>query len=94
VTLIAIQFGNALGGAVIVETVFSRQGIGRLVVTAITQKDIPVVQGVVLMLALIQVSMNLILDISYGVLDPLLSTAESPSPSPMRESLSPSFGFS
>ncbi len=93
-TLIAIQFGNALGGAVIVETVFSRQGIGRLVVTVITQKDIPVVQGVVLMLALIQVSMNLILDISYGVLDPLLSTAESPSSSPMRESLSPSFGFS
>lgn len=70
VTFIGIQFGNALGGAVVVETVFSRQGVGRLTVQALTQKDIPVVQGVILTLALLQVAINLTVDLSYGLLDP------------------------
>jgi peptide/nickel transport system permease protein len=70
VTVIGIQFGALLGGAVITETVFSRQGVGRLVIAAIGQKDIPLVQGIVLLLAVVQVTMNLLVDLSYAVLDP------------------------
>jgi peptide/nickel transport system permease protein len=55
---------------VITETVFARQGVGRLVIAAIGSKDIPLVQGIVLLLAVIQVLMNLMVDLSYSVLDP------------------------
>jgi ABC-type dipeptide/oligopeptide/nickel transport system permease component len=70
VTLLGVQFGALLGGAVITETVFSRQGIGRLVVAAIGQKDIPLVQGIILLFAVLQVSINLLIDLSYAFLDP------------------------
>jgi ABC-type dipeptide/oligopeptide/nickel transport system permease component len=70
VTLIGLQFGTLLGGAVIVETVFSRQGIGRLAVTAIIAKDYPVVQGIVLFVATAYVLINLLVDLLYGFLDP------------------------
>jgi ABC-type dipeptide/oligopeptide/nickel transport system permease component len=50
--------------------VFARQGVGRLVIAAIGSKDIPLVQGIVLLLAVIQVLMNLMVDLSYSVLDP------------------------
>jgi peptide/nickel transport system permease protein len=70
VTLIGIQVGALLGGTVITETVFARQGVGRLVIAAIGSKDIPLVQGIVLLLAVIQVLMNLMVDLSYSVLDP------------------------
>jgi peptide/nickel transport system permease protein len=69
-TLVGLQFGSLIGGAVIVETVFSRQGIGRLAVTAIIAKDYTVVQGVVLFAATAYVIVNLLVDILYGFLDP------------------------
>jgi peptide/nickel transport system permease protein len=69
---IGVQLGWLLAGAVITETVFSRQGIGRLIVSAIQTKDFPVVQGVVLFTALMYVFLNLIVDLLYPLLDPRL----------------------
>jgi peptide/nickel transport system permease protein len=70
VTLAGLQFGTLLGGAVIVETVFSRQGIGRLAVNAIVAKDYTIVQGVVLFVAAAYVLVNLLVDLLYVFLDP------------------------
>jgi peptide/nickel transport system permease protein len=70
VTLVGLNAGRLLSGAVVVETVFARQGIGRLAVEAILYKDYFLVQGVVLLTALIYVSLNLMIDISYAWLDP------------------------
>lgn len=70
VTLIGLNFGYLLSGAVIVETVFARPGIGRLIVDAILSKDFPVVQGAVLMTALIYLAVNFLVDLSYAIIDP------------------------
>lgn len=70
VTVVGLQFGNLLAGAVVVETVFSRQGIGRLLVTAILGRDFPLVQGLVMFVAAVYVLINLLVDVSYGVIDP------------------------
>lgn len=70
ITLVGLQAGRLLGGAVIVETVFARQGVGRLAVDAILYKDYFLVQGVVLLAALIYVLLNLIVDVSYAWLNP------------------------
>jgi peptide/nickel transport system permease protein len=70
VTIIGLQFGFLLSGAVVVETVFARQGIGRLAITAILSKDFPLVQGIVLVSAFAYVTINLLVDLSYSILDP------------------------
>lgn len=70
VTIVGLQFGGMLAGAVVTETVFSRPGLGRLVVQAIIWKDYPLAQGIILFLALIFLSANLLVDISYAWLDP------------------------
>ena len=70
VTMIGLEFGFLLGGVVVVETVFSYPGIGRLVFNAINQRDIPVVQASVILLALIFILLNLIVDLIYSRLDP------------------------
>lgn len=70
VTILGLQFGNMLAGTVVTETVFSRPGVGRLVVNAILQKDYPLVQGAVLFLAAVYVIVNLVVDITYAWLDP------------------------
>lgn len=70
VTIVGLQFGNLLGGTVVIEQVFSRQGIGRLAYTAIVAKDFPIVQGVVLIMAIVYVFLNVAVDLSYGLLDP------------------------
>jgi peptide/nickel transport system permease protein len=70
ITLIGLQFGYLLGGTVVTETVFSRQGLGWLVVDAIVWKDFPIVQGAVLLAAAIYTLVNLLVDISYAVIDP------------------------
>jgi len=70
VTVVGIQFGAMLGGAVITETVFAWPGAGRLIVNAIQQRDFPIVQGGVLMMALIFTLVNLTVDLSYAVLNP------------------------
>jgi ABC-type dipeptide/oligopeptide/nickel transport system permease component len=70
VTMLGLQLGALLGGAVVIETIFSRPGIGRLAVDAILNRDFPVVQGTVLVAASIYVLVNLAVDISYAVIDP------------------------
>jgi peptide/nickel transport system permease protein len=70
VTVIGLQLGSLLGGAVLTETVFSWPGIGAYTVASILKSDFPVVQGVVLLIATIFVLMNLIVDIVYAFLDP------------------------
>ncbi|HVB64610.1 MAG TPA: nickel ABC transporter permease [Nitrolancea sp.] len=70
VTIIGLQFGYLLGGTVVVETVFARQGIGRLAVTAITGRDFNVIQGWALFVAVVYIVVNLLVDISYAWLDP------------------------
>jgi len=69
-TAMGLQFGSLLSGAVITETVFARPGLGKLVVDSIQNKDLPTVQGVVLVLALIYIGMNLVVDLSYAFIDP------------------------
>jgi ABC-type dipeptide/oligopeptide/nickel transport system permease component len=75
VTVLGIQFGVLLGGAVVVEMVFARRGVGRLLVEGILNRDFPMVQGVVLILAALFLLVNLAVDILYGVLDPRLRRA-------------------
>lgn len=70
VTVIGLQFGYLLGGAVLTETIFSWPGVGRLMVDAIRQRDYPVVQGGVLLLALTFSVVNLFVDILYAYIDP------------------------
>jgi ABC-type dipeptide/oligopeptide/nickel transport system permease component len=70
VTVIGLQFGGLIGGAVITETVFARQGLGRLTVSAILDKDYPVVQGAVLFVCVGFVLVNLFVDLLYSQLDP------------------------
>lgn len=70
VTLGSVQFGTLLSGAIVTETVFARDGVGRLVVDGILQRDFPVVQGVVLLIAVIYTLVNLATDVMYAWLDP------------------------
>lgn len=73
ITYVGLLFGSLLGGAVVTETVFSLPGVGRLVVTAINQRDYPLIQGAVLMLAVIFTLINLLVDLLYAALDPRIS---------------------
>ena len=70
VTVIGLQFGGLLSGAFLTETVFGRPGIGRYVVTAITARDYPALQGTVLVVAVFFVLINLVVDLIYAFLDP------------------------
>src|SRR5918999_2928022 len=70
ITVIGLQIGNLLGGAVIVETVFAWPGIGRLLVDAIEHRDYPLVQAAILLITATFVVINLLVDLSYGYLDP------------------------
>ncbi|HET9002319.1 MAG TPA: ABC transporter permease [bacterium] len=70
VTVIGLQFGGLLGGAVIVESVFARAGLGRFAVSAIQSRDFPLIQGIVLFAAAVYALVNLSVDILYVALDP------------------------
>ena len=70
ITMIGLEFGWLLGGAVITETVFSRQGLGRLAIQAVLWKDFPLVQGSVIVAAVFYMTANLIVDILYILIDP------------------------
>lgn len=70
ITLIGLSVGHLLGGTAIIETLFSWQGIGNMVVEAIRVRDYPLIQGYVIWMAIIYVVVNLIVDISYRLLDP------------------------
>jgi peptide/nickel transport system permease protein len=73
ITIVGLQFGGLLAGAVIVEQVFSRQGIGRMLVSALQSRDFPVAQGGVLFVATVYVFVNLLVDLLYGAIDPRIS---------------------
>ena len=70
VTIIGLQLGLLLSGAVLTETVFNLSGVGRTMFEAITGRDYVVIQGLTLFIAVIYVLVNLVVDVSYGFLDP------------------------
>lgn len=70
ITIIGLNFGLLLGGTVVVETIFSIPGIGSLVVNSVFNRDYPVIQGVILYIALIYVLINLVVDLLYAYFDP------------------------
>ncbi|HWG85886.1 MAG TPA: ABC transporter permease [Deinococcales bacterium] len=72
-TLLGVQVGQLLAGAVIIEAVFALPGLGTLALAAVQQSDFPLVQGVVLLIALAIVGLNLLVDLAYGWLDPRVS---------------------
>ncbi len=69
-SVVGVMIGSLLGGAVITETIFAWPGIGRLIIQAISTRDFPLVQGIVLFFALIRISINLITDVLYVLVDP------------------------
>lgn len=73
ITVIGLQFGTLLGGTIIVEEVFAVNGIGRLMINAIAQRDSPMVQGGVLLIASLFVIVNLLVDIIYSIVDPRIN---------------------
>jgi peptide/nickel transport system permease protein len=73
VTVVGLQVGALLGGAILIETIFALPGLGRLAVDSIFARDFPIVQGVVLFLALVRVLSNLVADLLYGRLDPRIA---------------------
>jgi peptide/nickel transport system permease protein len=75
VTMLGLQFGALLGGALITETIFAWPGMGRLLIQAIYNRDYPLAQAAILWLALIFVAVNLLVDLLYGALDPRIRYA-------------------
>ncbi|GEL26548.1 peptide ABC transporter permease [Pseudonocardia sulfidoxydans NBRC 16205] len=69
-TLIGLQFGRLLGGTVIMETIFNRQGLGTLMLTSITRSDFPLLQGTLMVVAAVYVLLNIAVDVSYAWFDP------------------------
>jgi ABC-type dipeptide/oligopeptide/nickel transport system permease component len=72
-TVVGLQFGGLLAGSVIIEQVFARQGIGRMLVSALQSRDFPVAQGGVLFVAAVYVFVNLFVDLLYGAIDPRIT---------------------
>jgi peptide/nickel transport system permease protein len=70
VTIVGLQFGYLLAGAVAIEVIFGRPGLGAFLVARIQEKDIPSIQGVVLLVAVVYLVVNLLVDVAHGVLDP------------------------
>jgi ABC-type dipeptide/oligopeptide/nickel transport system permease component len=70
VTVLGLQFGAVLTGAVITETIFAWPGVGRLLIQSISFRDYPLVQGCILLIAFTYVTMNVLTDVVYGLLDP------------------------
>jgi peptide/nickel transport system permease protein len=70
ITVVGLQFGMLLGGAVLTETVFAWPGLGRLIVDSILARDYPVIQGAILIFALLYILVNLIVDLIYAFVDP------------------------
>ena len=75
VTLLGLNVGVLMGGAILTETIFAWPGIGRLIVQAISFRDFPLAQGAVVYVALITVGANFLVDLSYGLLDPRVRSA-------------------
>ncbi|MBI3915085.1 MAG: ABC transporter permease [Chloroflexi bacterium] len=77
VTVIGLQFGHMLGGTVFIEAVFARPGLGTFAIDAISHRDYPQIQGMVLFMATVFVMVNLVVDLLYGFLDPRIRLAQS-----------------
>jgi len=75
VTIVGFMVGSLIAGAVVVESVFSWPGIGRLLVVAVANRDLAVVQCILLLVAMTMVCANLVVDLLYGLLDPRLRAA-------------------
>jgi ABC-type dipeptide/oligopeptide/nickel transport system permease component len=75
ITVLGLQVAALIGGAVIVETIFNLQGIGLLFINSIVYRDYPVIQGLVLFIAVTFLLVNLVVDLSYGLLDPRIRYA-------------------
>ena len=75
ITIAGLQFGSMLSGAIITENIFARPGLGTLLVAAINERNYPVVQGTVLVIAAIYVLVNIVVDVAYGVADPRIRRA-------------------
>jgi len=73
VTMIGLQLGALLSGAIIVESIFSWPGLGTLLITAIRQRDLPMIQGTVLFMAVLYLLLNFLVDLSYPFIDPRIS---------------------
>ena len=70
VTIVGLQFGWLLSGSIIVEAVFSRQGLGLILIDSVMEQDLPVVQGAVLLTSVLYIFLNLVVDLAYGFVDP------------------------
>ncbi len=73
VTIVALQFGALLGGSIVTETVFSWPGVGQIIVTAILNRDYPVVQAAIFLIAILFVLINLVVDLLYAVINPKIN---------------------
>ncbi|HOQ98873.1 MAG TPA: ABC transporter permease [Anaerolineae bacterium] len=73
VTMVGLQLGFLLGGSIVIEQVFSLPGLGRLVLSAIANRDVPLIQGLVVFIATLAVAINFTVDVLYAALDPRLS---------------------
>lgn len=75
VTMIGLQFGHLIGGAVVTETIFAWPGVGRLVVDAVYNRDFPIIQAAMLVIVAVFIFINLLVDVTYGLLDPRIRYA-------------------
>ena len=71
-TLVGVQFTFLIGGTVIVEKLFSYEGLGNLAIDAVVNRDLPLIQGIVLLFAVLFIATNLIVDLTYAALNPRL----------------------
>ena len=76
-TVIGTDFGSYLSGAVLTESIFGWPGLGRLTLEAILKRDLPIIQGTVLFMALMFICVNLVIDILYGIIDPRIRAERS-----------------
>jgi glutathione transport system permease protein len=72
ITMMGLQFGFLLGGSIVVETVFGWPGMGTLLVDAVSARDYPIIQGLVLLFSFEFILINLIVDVLYGVINPTI----------------------
>ena len=75
VTVFGLQIGYLLGGAVVIEQIFSIPGLGTYMLQGITSHDLPIVQGVAIIFVIFQMTMSLLVDVSYGYLNPKVRVA-------------------
>jgi ABC-type dipeptide/oligopeptide/nickel transport system permease component len=75
ITIVGLQFGSLLSGAIIIENVFARPGLGTTLLDAILERNYPVVQGSVLVIAVVYVAVNTLVDLAYGIADPRIRHA-------------------